>query len=81
MFEVRIIDMIDQTEQSIEVGITTLQPDTMMLLNIQSKTWCMRGCHIWLNQEILTRNYGINLKSLKVRICTYICSTIVYACM
>ena len=68
--------------KSIAVGITTLQPDTMelpeTLFNIQSKIWWMRGCRIWLNMKILTRNYGINLKSLKVSIHGYMCSTSVY---
>ena len=87
LFEVRITGMNDQplVHWSIWVGITTLQPDTMelpdTLFNIQSKTWCMRGHDILLNQEYLTSNYGINLNSLKVSIHRYMCRASVYAYM
>ena len=87
LFEVRITDMTNQYEGFglIDVGITTLQPDTMELphglYHIQGKSWWMSGCVIWLNQAILTSKYGINLNSLKVSIHTYMCSTSVYAYM
>ena len=87
MFEVQITDMNGQhaCQWSIGVGITTLQPDTMelpeTLFDIQSKTWWMSGRNIWLNQNSLTSNYGINLDSLKVSIHRYMCSTSVYAYM
>ena len=74
LFEVRITEMnVYHVEPwSIRVGITILQPGTMelpdTLYSILSKTWWMSGCHIWLNQELLTSNYGINLNSLKVSI-------------
>ena len=93
LFEVRITDIdsilvgmnfLDSDKLSIEVGITTLQPDTVKLpetlYDTQSKTWWMSGRRIWLNQEILTNNYGI-LNSLKVSIHMYMCSTSVYAYM
>ena len=81
LFEVRITDMIDKWIKSIKVGIIALQPDTMeipaTMRDIQrSNTWFMDGCYIMSGQECLKRNYGINLDSLKVCVCVYVCACV-----
>ena len=88
LFEVRITDMNDKWTRSIEVGITALQPDIMVIpatmTNIQSHTWIMSECDIVSGEEIVKENYGISLDSLKVRAyvsCVCVCCVCVHVCV
>ena len=70
--------MIDKWGEFIEVGITTLQPDTMEIpatLFGQSNFWIMSKCYITSGYQFVKSNYGINLGSLKVwcGVCVCVC--------
>ncbi|XP_071805443.1 neuralized-like protein 4 isoform X2 [Asterias amurensis] len=62
LFEIRIDKLIDKWSGSIEIGVTTHNPDTLdfpsTMTNLRSGTIMMSGCGILTNGKGTTREYG-----------------------
>lgn len=70
IFEVRLDRLIDKWAGSIEIGVTTHQPNDLdfpsTMTNIRSGTWMMTGNGVMHNGATVIEDYGQNLDRLKV---------------
>ncbi|KAK1889948.1 Neuralized-like protein 4 [Dissostichus eleginoides] len=69
MFEIRIDKLVDKWSGSIEIGVTTHNPNNLdypaTMTNLRSGTWMMTGNGVMHNGTTILDEYGHNLDRLK----------------